>query len=249
MPERKRQEEPSPAPSSSGVVRTGVPGLDELFEHRGIPEGNMVLLAGACGTGKSIFGMQFIYQGAREDNEPGVYVSLEESKERIIGDMEGFGWDVRKMIDEGKIIVIKPEIYEMDALKRAIFESVERIGAKRLVIDSFTLLSNYLKDAYDVRKTMFDLGNEIKKLRCTTLLISDMLEKSSTFSVTGFEEFIADGVIALYFVEDVSHNYMTRMLLVRKMRGTQHSLKYVPMKIISGRGIVIYPDAAVFEKM
>lgn len=231
------------------TTETGIPGLDELFEHKGIPEGNMVLLSGACGTGKSIFGMQFLYYGAKEKGEPGVYISLEEPPDRVIKNMEEFGWDVKKLIDEGKLVIKKPEIYELEALKRSIFESVERIGAKRLVIDSFTLISTYLKDVYDVRKTMFDLGHEIKKLDCTTILISDMIEKSSTFSVSGFEEFIADGVIVLYLVQDGSKNYLLRTLLVRKMRGTQHSLKYVPMKILEDKGIVLYPDAAVFEEM
>jgi circadian clock protein KaiC len=227
---------------------TGIPGLDEMFEHKGIPEGNMVLLSGACGTGKSIFGMQFLYYGAM-NGESGVYVSLEEPVERVIKNMEGFGWDVRKLIDEGKLVITRPEIYELEALKRSIFDSVEQIGAKRLVIDSFTLISTYLKDTYDVRKTMFDVGHEIKKLKCTTLLISDMIEKSSTFSVSGFEEFIADGVIVLYLVQDQSRNYLLRTLLIRKMRGTKHSLKYIPMRIQDDKGIVLFPDAAVFEEM
>ncbi len=229
------------------VIETGIPGMDELFEHKGIPSGNMVLLSGVCGAGKSVFAMQFIYHGAKEKNEPGVYITLEEDPERVIANMEEFGWDIRKMIKEGKIIIKKPEIYEVAALKRTIFESVEKIGAKRLVIDSFTLISNYLKDVYDVRKIMFELGNEIKKLNCTTMLISDMIEKTDTFSLSGFEEFIADGVVVLYLVRDKSKNYLMRTLLVRKMRGTQHSLKYVPMKILSGKGIYLYPDAAVFE--
>ena len=229
-------------------VESGVPGLDELFEHRGIPSGNMVLLSGACGTGKSIFGMQFIYHGAMK-GEPGVYVSLEEPIERVIKNMEEFGWEVRKLIEEGKMVIVRPEIYELDALKRSIFESVDRIKAHRLVIDSFTLITTYLKDDYDVRKTMFDIGHEIKKLDCTTLLISDMIEKSSTFSTSGFEEFLADGVIVLYLVQDRSKNYLLRTLLVRKMRGTQHSLKYIPMRINENKGIVLYPDAAVFEEM
>jgi len=231
------------------ITGTGISGLDELFEHKGIPEGNMVLLAGACGTGKSIFGMQFLYHGAKEENDPGVYVSLEESPERVMKNMEEFGWDVKKLVDEGKLLIIKPEIYELNALKRTIFDAVERIKAKRLVIDSFTLISTYLKDDYDVRKTMFELGHEIKKLKCTTLLISDTVEKANTFSVSGFEEFIADGVIVLYLIKDTSKNYLLRTLLIRKMRGTQHSLKYVPMKIIENKGIVLYPDAAVFEEM
>lgn len=230
------------------VTQTGIPGLDELFEHKGIPEGNMVLLAGACGTGKSIFGMQYLYKGA-EKGEAGVYITLEEPPERIVKNMEAFGWNVKKLIDEGKLLIKRPEIYELEALKRTIFDSVERIGAKRLVIDSFTLISSYLDDNYDVRKTMFDLGHEIKKLECTTLLISDMVERSSTFSVSGFEEFIADGVIVLYLVQDTSKNYLLRTLLIRKMRGTQHSLKYIPLKIIEDKGIILYPDAAVFEEM
>ncbi|MEW5996765.1 MAG: ATPase domain-containing protein [Candidatus Micrarchaeota archaeon] len=248
VPASARRAEPKPETGSwkleaGGRTPTGISGLDDLLEG-GFPEGSFVLLSGTCGTGKSIFGMQFVCRGA-ERGEPGVFLSMEEEPERIIKDMSGFDWDIRKQVDEGRLAIAKPEIYESDAIKRMIVDSVERTGARRLVIDSFTLLSSYLENPFDIRKMIFDISREIKKLNCTTLSISDMPEGGASYSINGFEEFVSDGVVVLSLAQAGTTGAYTRALLVRKMRATSHSLKMVPFKI-EREGIKLYPEAELF---
>jgi KaiC/GvpD/RAD55 family RecA-like ATPase len=230
-------------PASDERICTGVHGLDGLLGG-GFPVGSFILLSGTCGTGKSIMGMQFVYRGA-EAGEPGVYLSMEEEPKRFIGDMSKFGWNVQKYVDEGKLSVLKPELYESDTIKRNIVEAVERTGARRLVIDSFTLLSSYLEKPFDVRKMVFDLSREAKKLNCTTLAISDMSEGGQSYSADGFEEFVSDGVVVLSMLKAEAGAY-NRALQIRKMRATAHSLKLIPFRI-ERHGIMLHPKAGLFR--
>jgi len=227
-------------------TKTGIGGLDKLLDG-GIPHSNLVLLSGSCGTGKSTLGMQFIYQGAVKYNEPGIYLTFEEQPEKIIREMANFGWDIEAQVRKKKISFIAPEIYKFEELRREISDEIDRIGAKRLVIDSFTLLSSYLKSDYEARRALTQLDREIKKFECTTLAISDIKEGSETFSMTGYEEFIVDGVIVLRLTSNVPEGIgaYTRSLFIRKMRGTHHSLESVPMEF-NQSGIEVYPSAKVF---
>ena len=88
---------------------TGIKGFDNLIEG-GIPEARSVLVSGACGTGKTIFCMQFLYNGAMKYKEPGIYVTLDERPDLIRQDMLRFGWDLRKIEDENMIQIIDGSI-------------------------------------------------------------------------------------------------------------------------------------------
>jgi len=206
-------------------VQTGFPMLDKMLQG-GLPAGSITLLSGACGTGKSTFAMQFLYNGAKYWDEPGVYVTLEEDPKKLIQNMDLFGWDVKGLIENKKLIVIKPEIYKFDSIKRIIEDAIEKIGAKRLVVDSYSVMLTYFSDPYEVRNGLVQLDREIKKMDCTALVISDIKDNSEIFSTTGVEEFIVDGVIVLYLVKSERHPHETeRALAVRKMRATHHSLR------------------------
>ena len=87
-------------------VPTGITGLDALIEG-GIPEGRSLLVSGGTGTGKTIFGLQYLYFGAKKYNEPGIYVTLDERPDLIRQDMIRFGWDLRKLEDENMLHVLK----------------------------------------------------------------------------------------------------------------------------------------------
>jgi KaiC/GvpD/RAD55 family RecA-like ATPase len=206
-------------------VPTGFPVLDKMLAG-GLPAGSITLLSGACGTGKSTFAMQFLYNGARYWDEPGVYVTLEEDPKKLVENMDLFGWDVQGLIENKKLIVIKPEIYKFDSIKRIIEDAIEKIGAKRLVVDSYSVMLTYFSDPYEVRNGLVQLDREIKKMDCTALVISDIKDNSEIFSTTGVEEFIVDGVIVLYLMKSERHPHESeRALAVRKMRATHHSLR------------------------
>ncbi len=243
---KSKQDTTTHVKTGSNRVKTGIFGLDEMMEG-GIPRGNIILLSGTCGTGKSTFGMQYIYKGVTEYNEPGVYVSFEEDQTRLTSAMSLYGWNIEEQIKKRKISIISPEISKVDEIRRSISDEVDRIGAKRLVIDSFTLLSMYLKSDFETRRALTKLDRDLKRLDCTTLLISDSKEGSDSFSITGYEEFIVDGVIVLRLTsssQDKLDSYV-RSVFVRKMRGTTHSLTAVPIKFESD-GIHTYASAKVF---
>ncbi|MCX6773317.1 MAG: KaiC domain-containing protein [Candidatus Micrarchaeota archaeon] len=224
-------------------VATGLNGLDKMLQG-GIPRESIILLSGACGTGKSTFAMQFLYYGAKYCNEPGVYVTLEEDPKKLVENMALFGWDLQTLVDEKKLIVIKPEVYKFDSIKQIIGDAIEKIGARRLVVDSYSVMLTYFNDPYEIRNGLVQLDREIKKMGCTAMVISDIKDNSEIFSTTGVEEFIVDGVIVLYLIKNPDHPYESkRAISVRKMRATQHPLNLYPFDInsegvsISGQGL------------
>ena len=132
-------------------VPSGLNGLDALIEG-GFPEGRTTLISGGCGTGKTIFCTQYLYNGATKYKEPGIYVTLDERPELIRQDMLRFGWDIRKLEEEGLLQIIDGSLakvgipseeefsmpatgFDIDKLLLEIMRTTKRIGAKRLVID------------------------------------------------------------------------------------------------------------------
>ncbi len=223
-------------------TKTGVPGLDELL-NGGIPKGSNVLVAGGAGTGKTIMTTQYLFNGALQYGEPGVFVTLEGNVRDIAWNMENFQWDIKSLQDQGMFTIYRlgmefvkdREMMEdrLDEQLREIAKEVEEINAKRLVIDSTTVFGAYL-DPSLLRTTLFKLCDSLKSFGCTTLLTSETQPTKTTFSAFGVEEFVVDGILALYFTPP------HRSIFVRKMRGTVHDRDVHPMDITS-QGIVINP--------
>ncbi|MFA5246537.1 MAG: ATPase domain-containing protein [Candidatus Micrarchaeia archaeon] len=229
--------------TKAGRIATGIPGLDEVIEG-GIPIGTLTLLSGKCGTGKSIFSLQFLCEGARQ-GEPGVYISLEEDPADILENIRPFGWKAEELIKQGKLAIIKPDLHRFDVLKQTIADEVDRIGAKRLVINPFTSLTAFFDNVYEARKALSDLRRQMKTLECTGLAVCDIKEDTNLYSSTGYEEFVASGVIVLDVRLNKESNSYVRTLFVRKMERSSHSLKLVPMEI-GPKGVSVYPEAEVF---
>ena len=223
-------------------VKTGIKGLDKLVSG-GIPKSLSVLVSGSCGTGKTILSLQYLYRGAKDYGEPGVYVTFEESREKILAQANTFGWDVEAMEKKG---LLKLEFMENDDLGEilgAIKKNVKALNAKRLVIDSLTTMVEhaviyrssiskemikYAQETWRVRynsegstitrKDVYFIVSEINKLGTTALLISEVGEKSDYLSRDTISEFATDGVIVLQ--NSVVGGQSERLLSVRKMRGT-----------------------------
>ncbi len=207
-------------------VKTGITGLDQLLQG-GLPKGSSVLVSGGNGTGKTILSMQYIYEGARQFKEPGIFVSVESNAKSIAWDMQSFSWEIHSMQENDKI----SRELEMIA------EKVREMNAKRLVIDSTTALAVWMEKV-EFRPKLFDFLDQLKDLNCTTLFTSETRGDKTQFSAYGVEEFVADGVIALYFVPP------NRSIFVRKMRGTGHSATLHPFEITDS-GILIKPKEQV----
>ncbi len=227
-------------------VKTGIKGLDELIEG-GIPRGSSVLVAGSSGTGKSIMSMQYLYNGAKQFQEPGVFVTVESNVHTISWDLESFNWDIKAMQEDKLMLIyrIKPSdnvqkkfvVEKIESELNAIEEKVKEIGAKRLVIDSTTALGTCVAPG-NFRSLLFRFIDRLKDFDCTTMLTTETKNIKTSFSAFGVEEFLADGVVVLYFTPP------HRSMFVRKMRGTDHDKNVHPFEITTN-GIEIRPKEQI----
>ena len=221
-------------------IRTGIPGLDEIT-NGGIPKGSNILVAGGAGTGKTILTTQYLYGGATKFGEAGLFVTLEGNVRDIAWNMENFNWDIKTLQDQNMLTIyrlnlnfLRDESNIRDKIEEQldnIETEVKEINAKRLVIDSTTVLGAYLSSSI-LRTTLFQFADRLKTIGCTSLLTSETAPTKTTFSAYGVEEFVSDGIIALYFTPP------NRSIFVRKMRGTVHSKNPHPLDIGQG-GITI----------
>ncbi|MFA4906865.1 MAG: ATPase domain-containing protein [archaeon] len=234
-------------------VQTGIPGMDGLIEG-GLPEGRSFLVTGATGTGKTIFCVQFAYNGATKFNEPAVYVTLDERPELIRQDCLRFGWDLRKMEQENRFLLIDGSVgkigmpseeeysmpatgFDLDKLLLEVMRGVKKIGAKRVVIDSVPALGFNFENENEVRKAVLKISYMLSRIGVTSLLVSEVEEGSKSFGKYGVEEYVADGIIVMHYMGIGTQS--NRTLHVRKMRATKHSEDLHPLEI-SERGITVH---------
>lgn len=222
---------------------TGIEGLDDLLKG-GIPRNHSVFLAGPAGSGKTTFTLEFLYNGAKDYNENGLYVSFEETEEQLIGDLP-FDWEFQKYIKEGTINIMKYDPYQYEDIIDLIRSSVKENDAKRVVVDSLTALSLYVDNIKDVRKLILDMTETLRKLNCTTIYTGEIKTgHPEEVSRYGVEEFIADGVILLKLTEEGTE--LSNKILVRKMRGTDHDKGEHPFKF-ENYGLKVYAKEEAFD--
>jgi len=226
-------------------LETGIKGLDEILMG-GIPRGHCVLVAGSCGTGKTVLCQQFLFKGA-EEGDAGVYVSLTEPANKIVRNLESFKFYNESFIENGTIKFVDMtqdvrlkgiEFSNIEGLVEVMRNIVEDASAKRMVIDSITALCENIGDKSKIRDFVLELGFQLMYLECTTLLISEVPPQTFKYSMFGVEEFIADGVILLSDFERKGE--LIRSLQVIKMRGVAHSRNKQVMKILD-EGINLIP--------
>jgi circadian clock protein KaiC len=218
-------------------VKSGVDGLDRLVEG-GFIRGDVILLAGNTGSGKTILSAQFICEGAVKHGEKGVYATFEENAETLKRNMVRLGCDLEKLEREGAVKVL-----DLEAIKGAglsaniefILNALREIGAKRLVIDSLTAFLSACEEKFEYRTLMHLFYKILKKLGCTTIMTCSVPAGLETLGL-GIEEFIADSVITLESV--IRDGELKTRFLIRKMRGTNHSKKYHEV-IVDEKGLKI----------
>lgn len=195
-----------------------------------------------CGSGKTIFGLEFLISTAKKD--PGIYVSFEENLDKIKSSAMGFGWDTTALEKANKIRFLKYDPFRIEDIFEIIESNIREIGARRVVIDSISALGIYVKDMPELRRMILEVSNMLRKNNCTSILISEVLRQGK-LSRFGMEEFVSDSVIVLHNVL-VSGEYR-RGISIWKMRETEHSRKIHPYKI-NKEGFVVYPnDEFVFK--
>jgi len=216
-------------------VVTGIEGFDSLIEG-GLPRNSVIVVAGGPGAGKTIFSAQYIHHGAL-NGEKGVYVSFGEAADAFKEYMQRFGLGFQKLEKEGKVAILDLTVPKLglETNLDLIEQRVRDLGAKRLVIDSFSAIALALGERVDVRTTLHMLTKLLREINCTTIMVVDVSIGSQTIG-TGLEEFLADGIVLLD--TSLEGGQLQRSLLVRKMRGTNHSIRTNPY-IISERGIAV----------
>jgi len=224
---------------------TSIPGFDRLVEG-GLVCGSSVVLAGGCGSGKSTFAMQFLYNGAMT-GEPGIYVTFEQEPQDLRDMAVRFGMDLPALEAKGLISIISVDPSKiMNLVKEGygqIVEEVRKIGAKRVVIDSLSAFEVMLKDDFERRRVLFNFSRWLKKKGCTTILISEIGKSIANERQFDVSEFMADGVIVLYDV--LQQSVRERAIEVLKMRQTKILRKICPFRFESN-GVVVYPDEEIF---
>jgi circadian clock protein KaiC len=224
-------------PPGPGAIRdrclTGIHGLDDILGG-GIPRGNMVLISGSVGTGKTTLTLEFLVRGA-ERGERGLYLSVTEASEKLLQNLDTFEFFKAELVSEGRLTLVDvPVMYEklgldrdemsaeeVDLLVRTIVDLAQELGVKRVVLDSLTSVCYRIRREERIRDFMLKLGQGLFALGCTTLLVSEVAQAAGRLSLYGVEEAIVDGVILLGNVR--RQGDIIRVLQVVKMRGTSHS--------------------------
>src|SRR6266478_2901062 len=135
--------------TESALIHTGIYGLDEIFLG-GILKGNLILVEGAAGVGKTLMGLEFIYRGITEHDEPGIIVVFETSPRKLIRDAAGFGWDLEELQQRNKLKIIFTSAQVLDQELRSpdslLLDAAAEIGAQRIFIDGISLLRTLSTD-------------------------------------------------------------------------------------------------------
>lgn len=206
-------------------VPTGISGFDELIED-GFPYESLILVAGSPGAGKTTLAAQFIMDGVLKYNEKGLYVCFAETKDSLLRNLSRFRWDLGNLERRRKISILDLSTTKEPGIQsnlNLILDTISDIGAKRLVIDSFTAFSMALTEATDIRFLIHLLYRFLQQIGCTTVMIADTPWGSQQIG-SGVEEFIADGIILMQTKFDDAGN-LKRTLSILKMRSTDHSKK------------------------
>jgi circadian clock protein KaiC len=240
-------------------VKTNIPGFDSMITN-GIPHGSAVLVSGGPGTGKTTFCLQLISNLASIGKKC-LYLTFEEDVINLKRHMSNYGWPVAKLENKGLMIIKKMRTFDLS-------RSVEALLAKAsgeltielneiegvipsgfapdiIVLDSLSAVAAaFTGHEQGYRIYIEQLFSLFKKIGATAFLITEIEQDAAKYSRSGVEEFLADAVIVFYNIRN--KNTRLNALEVLKVRGTSHNKKIVPFKIMSDKGIIVYPTEEAF---
>jgi circadian clock protein KaiC len=232
-------------------IRTMIEGFDDI-SHGGMPIGRTTLVSGTSGTGKTLFAVQFLYNGITHFDEAGVFVTFEESPTDIIKNACSFGWDLAQLIEEGKLFILDaspdPEgqdivgNFDLSALIERIQYAIRKYKAKRVSIDSVTAVFQQYDAASVVRREIFRLVARLKQVGATTVMTTERVEEYGPVARFGVEEFVSDNVVIVRNVLEGERRRRTIEIL--KLRGTTHMKGEYPFTMTND-GINIFPLGAM----
>lgn len=256
------------------IVKTGIEGLDKILGG-GFPRGRTILIVGGPGTGKTTLSLQFLYNGAVEYGENGIYITVQESPEHIHKDMLKLGLDFEILEDEDRLRIIdfsasnylssltsligisagdysqierSEEITDkFNNLVKSIKEEAKAIEAKRIVLDPITGLVFQEPDPIKRRINTHRLFHVLEETGCTSIIVCEArgLDMDREFQA---DEYFAHGVMLLQNFGE--RGTIVRGITIEKMRGIAHDLQPHPYQISGkGKGIVVFPGEKLFSGM
>jgi circadian clock protein KaiC len=225
--------------------RTGISGFDEITGG-GLPAGRPTLICGSAGAGKTLFAMEFLVRGATLYNEPGVFISFEETSEELATNVASLGFDLQQLIADRKLVldyvfIERSEIeetgeYDLEGLFLRLGHAIEHVGAKRIVLDTLEALFSALPNEAIIRAELRRLFRWLKEKEVTAVITCERGE--GTLTRYGLEEYVADCVILLdHRVQD---QISTRRMRIVKYRGTSHGTNEYPF-LIDESGFSVLP--------
>ena len=224
---------------------TSIQGLDEITSG-GLPTGRPTLVCGGAGCGKTLFAMEFLVRGATQYNEPGVFVSFEETEKELTANVASLGFDLATLVERKKlwlehIHIERSEVeqsgeYDLEGLFIRIHQAIENIGARRLVLDTIETLFSALPNPRAVRSELRLLLCWLKRKGVTAIITAE--RGDGTLTRQGLEEYVSDCVILLdHRVNDQSS---IRRLRIVKYRGSTHGTNEYPF-LIDEDGFSVLP--------
>jgi circadian clock protein KaiC len=234
-------------PKKDGFPKTptGINGLDEITDG-GFPQGRPILVCGSAGCGKTLMAVQFLVKGIQEANEPGVFMSFEESLDDLAQNVQSLGYDLKNLIAKKKlkidiVKIEKSEIdetgeFDLEGLFIRLNHAIDTIGAKRVVLDTIESLFSGIDNLTVLRSEIRRLFHWLKEKGVTTIITGERGENSLTRQ--GLEEYVSDCVILLDF--RVIDQIATRRLRIVKYRGSTHGTNEYPF-VINEEGISVLP--------
>lgn len=244
--------------TSNEKLPSGIDGLDTILSG-GFPSGRTVVITGGPGTGKTILCAQFLKNGIENKNEASIYLSLDYTREAFQHDMKNFGWDFEALEKKDSFIFLEgssirhlqdsdhsnntyhPDDLTLEDLMDLISLNVEKIQAKRIVIDDLTALTFRFPDRVQRRAAILALIEELQDLGLTSLIISEAALHDFNREIHS-EEYLSDGVIGLYVLKDG-----TRAIQISKMRGMPIDNKPHPYSIVDKKGIEVFANDTIYH--
>ncbi|WP_203471324.1 ATPase domain-containing protein [Mycolicibacterium chubuense] len=246
----RAQPVPATAEVSVGLQKapSGIRGLDEITRG-GLPRGRTTLVTGGTGTGKTLLALQFLVCGARDYGEPGVLLTFEESAAKVSANVASLGFDLDTLQRDHLLVTDSFRVdpfdfaeageFDLEPVFLLLADSIERIGAKRVVLDTIEVLFDAFEKQSIVRAELRRLFTWLEE-RAVTAIVTG--ERGDGLTRHGIEEYVSDCVIVLD--QRVREEVATRILRIVKYRGSAHETNEYPF-LISARGFTVLPSTSV----
>ena len=223
---------------------TGIKGFDEITEG-GLPKNRITLIGGGTGSGKTLLGLDFIINGATKYGEPGVFMSFEETEEELYKDVAALNMDLQGLVAQKKILLeyvllerrdIQESDFNLEGLLVRLEHAIDRVGAKRVVLDSIESLFAGISDTGVLRLEIKRLFRWLKEKKVTAIVTGE--PALGSYTRHGLEEYISDCIILLD--NRVNEQISVRRIRVIKYRGSNHGTNEYPF-VIDKDGLSVIP--------